>query len=118
MVIRRLRKSHNDTPFGRPTPGWPIGHLGVGHPQGVFRFGVFSYYQLLMLFHNMVCLTVAIGTATIRNPQWHKLGLVGVKATLKSLFKLNPNIWHISCHCEMCAFSENELIRIGTDSEF
>jgi hypothetical protein len=48
---------HNDTPFGRPTPGQPIGHLGVGHPQSVF--GVFSYYQLVMLFLNMVCLTMA-----------------------------------------------------------
>jgi hypothetical protein len=45
-------------PFGRPTPGRPIGRPGVGQPQGVF--GVFSYYLLLvMLFFNMVCLTVA-----------------------------------------------------------
>jgi hypothetical protein len=28
-----------------------------GHPQGVF--GVFSYYKLVMLFLNMICLTVA-----------------------------------------------------------
>jgi hypothetical protein len=31
--------------------------IGVGHPQGVF--GAFSYYQQIVLFLNMVCLTVA-----------------------------------------------------------
>jgi hypothetical protein len=58
IVIRRPLRGHNDTPFGRPTPGRPI-----GHPQGVF--GVFSYYSLVMLFLIVVCLTVApanIGT--------------------------------------------------------
>jgi hypothetical protein len=49
---------HNDTPFGRPTTGRPLGRPGVGHPQGVF--GVFSYYQLVTLLLNMVCLTVAL----------------------------------------------------------
>jgi hypothetical protein len=38
---------HNDMPNGRP---------GVSHPQGVFA--VFSYYKLVILFINMVCLTV------------------------------------------------------------
>jgi hypothetical protein len=42
IVIRRPSRGHNDTPFGRPTLGWLIGCLGVGHPQVVF--GVFSYY--------------------------------------------------------------------------
>jgi hypothetical protein len=32
-------------------------HPGVGHPRGVF--GIFTYYQLVMLFLNVVCLTVA-----------------------------------------------------------
>jgi hypothetical protein len=41
-VIRRPLRGHNDTPFGRPIPGWPIGRLGVGRPQGVIGF--FSYY--------------------------------------------------------------------------
>jgi hypothetical protein len=45
-------------PFGRLTPGRPIGRLGISHPQGVF--GVFSYYQLVMLFLNVVCLTVTL----------------------------------------------------------
>ena len=58
IVIRGPLRGHNDTPFGRPTPGRPIGRPGVGHPQGVF--GVFSYYKLVMLFLNMVCLTVAL----------------------------------------------------------
>jgi hypothetical protein len=42
MEIRRLLRGHNDTPFGQPTPGRPIGRPGVGHPQGVFS--VISYY--------------------------------------------------------------------------
>jgi hypothetical protein len=42
IVIRGPLRGHNDTPFGRPTPGRPIGRLGVVHPQGIF--GVFSYY--------------------------------------------------------------------------
>jgi hypothetical protein len=41
-----------------PTPGWRIGCLGVGHPQGVF--GIFSYYELVTLFFNMVCLTMSL----------------------------------------------------------
>jgi hypothetical protein len=40
--IRGPLRGHNDAPFGQPTPGQPIGRLGVGHAQGVF--GVFSYY--------------------------------------------------------------------------
>jgi hypothetical protein len=48
---------HNDMPFRWPTPARPIGCPGVGHLRGVF--GVFSYYQLVQLFINMVCLTMA-----------------------------------------------------------
>jgi hypothetical protein len=61
----------NDTPFVWPTPGQPIGCPGVGHPQGIF--GVFSYYQLVTSFVNMVYLTVAaptreyLGRAEIRS---------------------------------------------------
>jgi hypothetical protein len=42
IVIRRPLRHHNDKPFGRPNPGWPIGRPAVGHPQGVF--GGLSYY--------------------------------------------------------------------------
>jgi hypothetical protein len=35
IVIRGQLRGHNDTPFGRPAPGWPIGRLGSGRPQGV-----------------------------------------------------------------------------------
>jgi hypothetical protein len=35
VMIRGPLRGHNDTPFGRPTPGRPIGHPGVGLPQGV-----------------------------------------------------------------------------------
>jgi hypothetical protein len=49
-VIRRSLRGHDDKPFEWPTPR-------VGQPQGVF--GAFSYYQLVMLFLKMVCLTVA-----------------------------------------------------------
>jgi hypothetical protein len=58
IVIRRALRGHDDTPFRWPTHSWPIGHLGVGYPQGVFS--VFSYYWLVILFLNMVCLTVAL----------------------------------------------------------
>jgi hypothetical protein len=36
MVIWRQLRGHIDTPFGRPTPGRPIGRPEVGHPQAVF----------------------------------------------------------------------------------
>jgi hypothetical protein len=65
IVIRRPLRGHNDTPFGRPTPGRPKGHPRVGHPQG--EFGVFSYYQLAMLFLNMVCLTMALACIVMYN---------------------------------------------------
>jgi hypothetical protein len=56
----RALRGHNDTRFGQPTHGQPISCPGVGHPQGIF--GVFSYYWLVMLFINMVCLTVALAS--------------------------------------------------------
>jgi hypothetical protein len=36
IVIRGQLRGHNDTPFGRRTPGRLIGHPGVGSPNGVF----------------------------------------------------------------------------------
>jgi hypothetical protein len=45
-------------PSGDHTPGRPIGRPGVGCLLGVFY--VFSYYQSVMLYFNMVCLTVAL----------------------------------------------------------
>jgi hypothetical protein len=50
-------------PFKRPTPSWPIGCPGVDHPQGILD--VFSYYELVMLFSNMVCLTVALASQSL-----------------------------------------------------
>jgi hypothetical protein len=51
-----------------PSGGQPLAGLsaarGVGHTQGVF--GVFSYYQLVMFFLNMVCLTVALACCIFR----------------------------------------------------
>jgi hypothetical protein len=53
MVIKMSLWGHNDTPFMRPTPGWPVGRPGVGRPKGVL--GVFfNYYQLVMLIFNIV----------------------------------------------------------------
>jgi hypothetical protein len=57
MIIRGALRGHNNLSFGWSTSGRPIGHPGGGNPQGVF--GVFSYYQLVMLFLNMVSLTMA-----------------------------------------------------------
>jgi hypothetical protein len=39
---------HNDTPFGRPTPGWPVGHLVVGH-QGTRPPGHIWWFKLLLI---------------------------------------------------------------------
>jgi hypothetical protein len=36
IVIRGRLIVHNDTPFGWPTPGRPIGRPGVGCQKGVF----------------------------------------------------------------------------------
>jgi hypothetical protein len=44
-------------------PSRPIGHPGVGRPQGTF--GVFELLLITMLFLNMVCLTVAACTSLI-----------------------------------------------------
>jgi hypothetical protein len=44
IVIRAPLSGHNDTPFGRPSPGRLISNPGVGRPSGVF--GDFSYYLL------------------------------------------------------------------------
>jgi hypothetical protein len=33
-----------------PTPGWPIGWLGVGRPQGVF-FGFNDYLLVIMTIY-------------------------------------------------------------------
>jgi hypothetical protein len=64
IVIRRPLWGHNDTLFWRPTPSRPIGRPRVGHPQGVY--GVFNYYQLVMVFLNIVCLTVALACGRVR----------------------------------------------------
>jgi hypothetical protein len=44
IVIRRQLRGHNDTPFGRPTPGRPIGRPGLDHPLGILVF-----FQLLLI---------------------------------------------------------------------
>jgi hypothetical protein len=38
--------------FGWLTPGQPIGRTGVGLPQGIFSG--FSYYELVVIFFNIV----------------------------------------------------------------
>ena len=48
IVIRGQLRGHNDTPFGRPTPGRPFGQPEVNRPQGVM--GGFSDYELVMIF--------------------------------------------------------------------
>jgi hypothetical protein len=55
IVIRGQLRGHNDMPFGRPTPGWPIGRPGVGRLKGVLCG--FSYYSLVIFFFNVVPLT-------------------------------------------------------------
>jgi hypothetical protein len=34
LVIRGPLRGHNDTPFGRPTPGRPVGRPGGWPPEG------------------------------------------------------------------------------------
>jgi hypothetical protein len=51
IVIRGQLRGHNDTPFGRLTPGQPIGRPVVGCHQGIF--GVL-YYLLVLLIFNIV----------------------------------------------------------------
>jgi hypothetical protein len=36
IVIRMPIRGAKRYALQGPTPGWPIGRLGVGHPQGVF----------------------------------------------------------------------------------
>jgi hypothetical protein len=62
---------------------------GAGHPQGVF--GVFSYYQLVTLILNMVCLTVASPNQTLRAKV--KGGKEGINTTAqaKSEFSTRSN---------------------------
>jgi hypothetical protein len=52
IVIRGQLRGPNNTPFGQPTPGRPIGCPGVGRSLGVF--GGFSYNQLVIIFSNIV----------------------------------------------------------------
>jgi hypothetical protein len=60
IVIRGLLRGLNDMPFWRPTPGRSSGRPGVGHLQPQGLLGVLSHYELVMLFLNMVCLTLAL----------------------------------------------------------
>jgi hypothetical protein len=46
IVIRGQLRGHNNTPFGWPTPSWPISHPRVGRRQGLF--GSLSYLSLLI----------------------------------------------------------------------
>jgi hypothetical protein len=57
IVIRRPLWDHNDTPFGRPVPGRPS-RAGRGLAALRAYFVCFSYYLLVMLFIDMVCLIV------------------------------------------------------------
>jgi hypothetical protein len=53
IVIRGQLRGHNHTPFGRPTPGQPPALWAANpRPQGVFSD--LSYYQLVILFFNIV----------------------------------------------------------------
>jgi hypothetical protein len=58
IVTRGKLRGHNDTPFGRPTPGRPIGCPVVGRPQGIF--GGLSCYQLVTFFFNIVSLIMEL----------------------------------------------------------
>jgi hypothetical protein len=49
---RGLLWGYDDTPFRHPIPGRPIGRPGIGHLRGII--GVFSYYQLVDLFFNII----------------------------------------------------------------
>jgi hypothetical protein len=55
----------------RPNSGQPIGQPGAGRPQGVF--GVFSYYKLVVLFLNMVCMIMALAQNSIFKDKIEKI---------------------------------------------
>jgi hypothetical protein len=63
IVIRRQLRGHNDTPFGGPIPGQPIGCPGVGRPKGVID--VFHYYQLSIFFFYLVPLILELTNYTL-----------------------------------------------------
>jgi hypothetical protein len=42
-LIKRQLRGHNDTPFGRPTPGWPIGRPGLAALRAYLVFLVSIY---------------------------------------------------------------------------
>jgi hypothetical protein len=65
FMIRGQLRGHDDTPFGRPTLGRPIGRPVVGRPNGVF--GGLSYYQLVILFFNIVPLMMEITFPRLTN---------------------------------------------------
>jgi hypothetical protein len=40
IVTRGPIRGHNDTPFGQPTPSWPIGYLGLANLRAYLVFSV------------------------------------------------------------------------------
>jgi hypothetical protein len=62
IIIRGQLRGHNDTPFGRPTPGRPIGRPRVDHPQGIF-----CVYLVLIRQGGLVCsVTIHIVPLTMK----------------------------------------------------
>jgi hypothetical protein len=59
-MIRRPLWGHNETPFGRPTPGRPIGLSAARGLATLRACFVFLVIILVLLFLNMVCRTVAL----------------------------------------------------------
>jgi hypothetical protein len=53
MVIRGQLRGHNDTPFGRPTPGRPIGRPGGWPPSEHI------WFFLLLLISNIIFKTLS-----------------------------------------------------------
>jgi hypothetical protein len=69
-VIRRSLWGHNDTPFGRVTPGRSIGHPGVGRPKGVSGVFLVTINYIVIFLGASKRLCKRLGLLVGRSVSW------------------------------------------------